>query len=87
MKKSYSLYRIDWVDAASNSSWTPLENYAKPNDFNVHTVGWLIYEDKNYYVLAQNMSSAGNCADRMQIPKKWVKRVRKLTNNIVEYRN
>ena len=82
----YHLYRIDWIDAHSNGGWE------LPKDVNIKTlkvnsVGWLIKETPTYYVLAQNMSSSGSCSDRMHIPKKWMCRKRRLTNNIVEYKS
>lgn len=85
-KKTFKLYRVNWVDAASNSGWVHISDIKTPKDYLVSTVGWLIYEDKNYYVLAQNLTSSGNVSDRMQIPKKWVTKVSKLAGNIIEYR-
>ena len=86
MKKNniYHLYRINWIDAHSNGGWD------KPKDVNinplkVHSVGWLIKESPTYFVLAQNMSSNGNCADRIHIPKKWITSKHKITGNIIDY--
>ena len=82
--QKYNLYRIDWTDAHSNGGWTlPKDVDIKP--VKVHSVGWLIKDTKDYFVLAQNMSSSGNSADRIHIPKKWIHKKRKITGNIIIY--
>ena len=78
------LYRINWIDAHSNGGWN------KPKDINmaplkVYSVGWLVKESATYFVLAQNISSSGNCSDRIHIPKKWIISKHKITKNVIEY--
>ena len=87
MKSTYHLYRIDWIDAASQSSWIHLNDLQDPVDYTVSTVGWLIQDTDDYYVLSQNLSSSMGASDRMQIPKKWIKRKRRIQGHIIEYRD
>ena len=82
--QKYKLCRVDWVDASSSTQWVNI------NEVDVHpcvvaSVGWLISEKKGHVVLAQNMSSNGNCADRIQIPTKWITKRTYLAKNIVGY--
>ena len=80
----YNLYRVDWIDAHSNGGWSlPKDINIKP--LKVNSVGWLIKDTKDYIVLAQNMSSSGNCADRIHIPKKWIQKKRKITKHLIQY--
>ena len=85
-KTTYNLYKIDWIDACSNSSWVSIDLMNEPEHHHVSSIGWLVKENKDYYVLAQNLSSNGNCADRIQIPKKWIRKVKRITGNIIEYK-
>ena len=80
----YHLYRIDWIDASSDGGWVNCDKL-KLIDIKINSIGWLVKKNKNYYLLAQSLSSSGNCADRIQIPKKWITKVKKLTGNIIEY--
>jgi hypothetical protein len=84
-KLIYHLYRIDWIDAKADGGWKSLRYQPEINDLVIHSVGWLINENKNYCVLAQQLSSGGQYSDTIQIPKMWMTSKRRLSGNIVEY--
>lgn len=86
-KQTYNLYQIDWKDAMAGGGWKSTKDY-KPMLITVHSVGWLLAETKEALVLAQQMSSAGNAADTINIPKNCILRKYKLPNQFnVEYTN
>ena len=80
----YELYRIDWTDAASNGGWEDLKE-TKIKHYKVHSIGWLVHNDADYYVLAQSITSHHTSNDRIQIPKAWVNKVTKITKNRIVY--
>lgn len=70
--RTYKLYKIDWTDASSYSAgWKDIDE-CKIRPYKVSSTGWLVKEDKDFYVLAQNMASHHHAAELMQIPKKWI---------------
>ena len=83
-KQKFKLYRVDWIDASSESGWKKLDNIDTSHIY-IHTVGWLIKETKDYLFLAQNLSSSYSYNDIMMIPKGWKVRKRIIPNNIIEY--
>ena len=82
----YSLYVIKWFDAYATGSWKDMDK-CQTEELTVHSVGWLVYEDKSYYILAQQLSSVNTCADRIQIPKVCVKSIHRLKGFDIEYRS
>lgn len=82
----FDLYRIDWRDAAGANSWHWIPDL-KAKHYDVNTVGWLVYEDKDYYVLTMCISSEYQAGERMQIPKKWVTKVKKIKGQTVEFQH
>lgn len=67
------LYVI-WLDHCSVSSWMDREEAIKTADMaEIHTVGWLIHEDKDKLVLALNIDSSNdNVSDAITIYKKCI---------------
>lgn len=85
-KKRYNLFRIDWIDAASNSKWQDLDDISFSH-YKVNSIGWLIKETKDYYFIAQNLSCQYQCSDIMQIPTKWIVKKTKIRGNQIIYDN
>ena len=86
MKKLKLVY-VEWEDAHSKPFWT-LENeairYAKTSVCVNKEVGWILYEDKQYLVIAASFSpgdewSADQYGDLTKIPKTWVRKRKDLT--------
>ena len=76
MKKFY-VYKIDWRDAAGKGGWKWIPDM-EISHYDVSSIGYLVQEDKNYYVLGQSLTSEYQVGERLQIPKKWVTKVTKL---------
>ena len=70
-KTTYNLYKIDWKDACSNTSWRALDE-CRLNLLVVHSVGWLVGENKEVISLAQQLSANGTAADTINIPKSCI---------------
>ena len=84
-KKSYKLYKIKWVDAASDGGWLPLSKI-EPRRLEIESIGWEVHTSKEYIILAQSLSSIGNCADRIEIPKKWILKRKEIRGHTIEYK-
>ena len=57
-----------WKDAMSTSSWS------EPDEIGLCTcvtVGFLIKEDKEKYVVASTLTEDNQCGDSIAIPKQW----------------
>ena len=83
--QKYHLYRIDWVDAQSDSHWIPIDKI-DITPYAVASVGWLVAERKGHVILAQNMSSNNNCADRIQIPTGWIVKRTRLPKHMIGFK-
>lgn len=63
------LVEVFWDDAATTDGW---EEFPKKTEAQVaHTIGWLVFEDDNYYIIA-NTIDQHHCNGRIQIPKGMV---------------
>lgn len=70
------LYYIEWTDSSYNSGWK--FNDDKSCDVSpsiVKSVGWMIYDKKDYIVLAQSIDEETN-AERLSIPKSLISKKR-----------
>jgi hypothetical protein len=77
VKKKF--YRVDWIDAASNSSWRSEEGAAgKRGTIDIVTVGHLVKHTKAEIILALSKDYNGQVADTIAIPKSCVTRIRRL---------
>jgi hypothetical protein len=67
-----------WIDSESTNEWTEVSNLnSKLTE--IHSVGFLVHQDKERYVLAVSYDSDNDAANGiMYIPKKAVKKVRPL---------
>lgn len=83
-KPIYHLYQIRWSDAFSDGTWEALDSQ-DPKRYDVTSVGFLIGENKDYYIFAQSLSDRKQSADRIHIPKKWVTRMHRVKGYRVEY--
>ena len=83
----YPLLEIHWLDASSSNGWKDVDKITDKDldHFEVKTVGYLVRENKHYWLLAQAMSSYGSVSNRFQIPKKWVKKVTRIKGHFCEY--
>jgi len=71
--------QVDWLDTVSDPGWKNKNYKVNPKDMLQHTVGYLLENSKKQVVVCQSYSETlGNCAERIQIPKSCIKRVRKL---------
>lgn len=82
--KKFYAYKIDWRDAAGDGGWKWMPDL-KIKHYDVHSIGYLIMEDKDYYVLAMSLTSEFQSGDRLQIPKKWVTKATKIKGQYVEF--
>ncbi len=71
------MYKIDWRDAAAKQGWQWIPDINAVH-YDVYSVGWLMSETKDYYVLAQSLTAAYQAGECLQIPKKWVTKVTKI---------
>ena len=83
-KEKYKLYKIEWEDAASSGGWIELGE-EKLDPLIVTTVGFLIKETKDRLILAQSLTNGHRSADRIQIPKAWIKKKTHIKGHFVEY--
>ena len=85
--RKYPLYEITWRDASCSNGWKPFDKITDHDlcHYEVKTVGYLVRENKDYYLLAQSMSNHDNVDNRFQIPKKWIVRKKRIKGFQVEY--
>lgn len=89
MNHKIKVLYIRWADATSPmEGWQTHEevfNWIKTNNYWVDSIGFLLYEDKKFIVLADKKSTTTNGNDLIQyagitkIPKTWILK-RKLIN-------
>ena len=85
--KRYSLYQIKWRDAKAVGAWKHLDDPIDAEGCEICSAGWLIKETPRAVVLAQQMSSGGNYADTITIPKGWLLKKTKMRGMDVVYNN
>ena len=83
--KRYSLYQIKWLDACSSGAWKSLKDPVDAEGSEINSAGWLIKDTPKVVVLAQQMSSNGNYADTITIPKGWLMKKTKMRGMDVVY--
>jgi hypothetical protein len=76
-KDFMELHYVIWTDACSRTMWTDKETlieWAKSTAWEAHTVGWLVYENKSYILLALSWGGFeyNNYSDVIKIPKRWI---------------
>jgi hypothetical protein len=72
----YPLVLIEWLDHTSNDSWLDNENIKnEAGGAKIISVGWLVHEDKNSYVISGGMDANGAQSTTTQtIMKKLAKK-------------
>ena len=77
----YSKYRIEWVDALSDSGWADDREFNKMKLAKPVNEGWLYSKDKNSIKLfaSYDRDEDGiSFGDRTMIPRQWVKKIQKI---------
>jgi hypothetical protein len=71
------IVHVIWFDAVSIDSWHPVDDLKKDDPAEIHSVGFLIADNKSKITLALNLDSQNdNASCTMVIPKKWIKSVK-----------
>ena len=74
MKRHYDLVEVTWVDASDmESGWT---TKVKPEPALAMSAGYLVFQDKDHLVLAQDTDGKGEHNGRGQIPRGMVKQIK-----------
>ena len=68
-ERDYDLVHLTWRDAAGNNSWHSLEEAKAAAPVNIHTVGWLVKEDKRTVTIVGSYCRDGGVHNRDTIPK------------------
>jgi hypothetical protein len=68
---------VEWEDAASQDEWVSIKE-VRPDALICRTVGFLVFEDKNYMMVASTDEGDRVCCT-MQIPRKLVVKIYSLT--------
>jgi hypothetical protein len=73
------LVLIEWIDAAGprkkHLGWISVETAVKNVKLErIQSVGWLIRDDVDSYLVAPNLVADGSCDSATAIPKAWVDR-------------
>lgn len=70
----HRMVRINWVDACTDHGWTPLKTAKKYKSAKVSTVGWLIGDHEDRYIVALTRDSE-DANGIIAIPKGWVQEI------------
>jgi hypothetical protein len=79
--KIHKLYHIEWIDTVADSKW---RNLATIKDMaekhHILSVGWFIYENKNYYVFCSTYGEDFNdeYSNALFIPKGMIRKIKML---------
>lgn len=77
MKKRH-LIVVEWEDPYSNAKWHKEDDLSDIDALICVTVGWEMPSPKGYLSLASSRDAFGKCSDRMVIPRKNVRHIRRL---------
>jgi len=78
------IVEILWRDAFGGSSWGDVEDHAE--EFLVHTIGYLLWEDKNYIGTgASIVPEHGSTANTTHIPKGCIISIKYLRGKNVKH--
>lgn len=72
------IVQVDWLDTMTDSGWKSPKIKLDTKDMLQHSVGYLLENSKKQVVICQSYGEVNNCAERLQIPKGCVKRVRRI---------
>lgn len=71
--------RVEWVDiqAHGGAAWKRIGK-VKPDPAHVTSVGWLVYEDGEYIVLAQDVSKDGYASGLATYPRGCIRAIERI---------
>lgn len=76
-RQRYPLVEVWWDDPTGlKDGWIQKMDEIKPAL--VLSIGWLVHEEPDYYIIAQDSDSEGNHNGRTQLPKTAVKKMKVL---------
>jgi len=74
---------LEWIDASSRDEWLlkeELEEWLNKDNHKITSVGFLLSESKDHYLIVQNYNVYEMNSMAMKIPKKYIIKKRFLTN-------
>jgi len=80
-KERYPLLLIQWKDAESDPAWASQDDMKKwiKEDCVCNEIGWVVGENKKYYIISNQILCDGTIGNRTKIPKNWVKKIKKIS--------
>lgn len=68
----YSVVYVKWRDATSVDEWDAVSDMLKYRAHIIHSVGWLIAQDKEQITIALNFDpDSGDASQYLIIPRNW----------------
>ena len=74
----YPIVEIIWRDAECDSAWKKVDEILEGELPIVYTIGYLLYEDKEKYIVASTVGDDEATAT-MMIPADWVIKIYEIT--------
>ncbi|KKL87533.1 hypothetical protein LCGC14_1933720 [marine sediment metagenome] len=74
----YPIVEIIWRDAECDPEWKKIDKISKGNLPIVYTIGYLLHEDKEKYIVASTIGDDEATAT-MMIPVDWVTKISLIT--------
>ena len=73
------IIRVDWEDSASGGGWNRLDDFKdRHGTLSCQSVGYVAKSDKDVVMLVQSVCENGDVNDSISIPRKCIKRVRRI---------
>ena len=86
MTRKYPLIRIDWTDATTCPAWREVADVLKwEHGTKIHSIGWLLRETKDFYVIGQSLSANEKTDAVLEIPKRWATKKTVIKGHTIEY--
>lgn len=70
--RNLPIVQINWVDAATDRGWKPLEEHRQSGVAPTRSVGWLSKNNSKEIQVVQSISEFGTAGDPITIPKSWM---------------
>ncbi len=74
----YPVVEIIWRDAECDSAWKKVDELLKGNLPIVYTIGYLLHEDKEKYIVASTVGD-DEATGTIMIPADWVTKISLIT--------
>ncbi len=68
------LVMIRWVDSHTNQGWELIRDAAPYKTMRIHSVGWIVFENKEVVVIAPHLCVTQYC-DTMTIPRVSIEKI------------